>query len=105
MFGGSEQVRVEARLSWDDLLTTVEGELRQLRRAEVRASGRFVIEEGRDQSFLTQVRVEGEVRERRDGRYEVRLDYQVAPSVACWVLGILGFLCSVVGGAIFLAPF
>jgi hypothetical protein len=105
MFNGSDQVTVKSSLSFDQVCDRVEDLVNGLGPARFSNSGRFSIEEGRLTSFFTQVRYFGEVRQRKGGEgYLVGIDYEVAPSVACWVIGVAGGLTCLAPGLVFLFP-
>jgi cbb3-type cytochrome oxidase subunit 3 len=105
MFDGGDQVRVNTSLSFDDFCDEVEDVLGQLGPVRVGKSGRFTVDRGRQSGTFTEVQYSGDVRERKGGGgYLVTLDYKVAPSTACLVVGIMGFFLCVVGCFVFLFP-
>lgn len=47
----------------------------------------------------------GSVNEEQPGQYELRVNYQVKPTPACWAIGLLGGLAAVVPALILVIPF
>src|SRR5262245_9022659 len=105
MFNGSEQARVQTSLPLGEVIDRVEDILEGLGPVRFSHSGRFSIEQGRLSAFFMQVRYFGEVRERKGGDgYLVSIDYEVAPSTACWVIGIAGGILCLLPALVFLFP-
>jgi hypothetical protein len=105
MFNGGDQIKVRTNRSFNEVCDIVEDILEDLGPVHMTSSGRFSIDRGRQTATFTQVRYRGDIRERKDGGdFIIALDYEVAPSVTCWVLGIIGFLMCFFPGLLFLFP-
>jgi hypothetical protein len=105
MFNGGDQIRVKTDRSFNDVCDIVEDVLNDLGPVRMSSSGRFSIEQGRQSATFTRVQYRGDIRERSSGDgYVIALDYDVAPSVTCWVLGIVGFVMCFFPGLVFLFP-
>ena len=61
---------------------------------------------GRFQSFATDVKMAGQLyRGRREDEWGLSDSYSVMPSVACWVLSIVGFFRILIGPLLLIIPF
>jgi hypothetical protein len=105
MFYGEDRIKVKTSLEFNKVLQRVEDALDRVGRVKMYESGDFTISGSRLANFLTEIHLEGEVEQKKDGdTYVVHVEYKIEPSVACWVIGIIGFICGLVGALVFLAP-
>jgi hypothetical protein len=57
-------------------------------------------------SFLsTAEAVEGTIRQKRDGEYDVTVGFNTKATVSCWIIGIIGGMCLLLPAAVFAVPF
>lgn len=106
MYGNEESVRFRSDLSGPELERLIEDAASSLGYVQFFRGGEFDISGGRFQSFATDVKMTGYLsRGRRDDEWTVCISYSVAPSTACWVLAILGFLFFLIGLLILIIPF
>jgi hypothetical protein len=104
MFNGGDQIKVSTDRSFTEVCDIVEDILGDLGPVHMSSSGRFSIERGRKSATFTRVRYKGDIRERKGDAYLVALDYEVAPSTTCWVIGIIGFVFCFFPVFVFLFP-
>jgi hypothetical protein len=106
MYKGGERIRVETDRSFEEVCSVVTNILHHLGPVHMTKSGRFTIEDRLHSGTFTDVRYRGDVCERKDGRgYLISLDFEVAPSVTCWVNGLFGFCACVIPVLVFLFPY
>jgi hypothetical protein len=106
MFNGEESIRIRSNLSGSELEEVVEESLGRLGVVEFLRRGEFEVSGNKFSSFATDVRVTGQLsKARREGEWNLRVDYSVQPSAACWVIAVVGFFLCLVGPLILLVPF
>ena len=49
--------------------------------------------------------IEGTIRQKREGQFDVVLNFNTKPTVMCWVIGIIGGLSLFLPAAVFAVPF
>src|SRR4051812_20194391 len=98
MFSGSESVRIRSALSEDEIEAAVEDALAHLGPVSFRGHGDFSVSGRRFKAFLTEVEMDGRLAKgRKDGEWLLTVDYSVQPSLACWLITVVGFLLCVIG--------
>ena len=102
MFKGEEVVSLPAGLSDEQVRANVEESLSKLGRVRIDKRGEISIEP-RDKfgSFMTDVTMTGQIR-KKSGGSEVSVSYNCKPSVANWIISIILFLFTCVGGLVLL---
>lgn len=90
MFSGRESARFSTKLTGSELDEWVEESLSSLGDVEVKDNGRIRVrpKRGTGDSW-TEVSIAGRLRERKNGDWEVELDYNLTVQPMGWVLGIL----------------
>jgi hypothetical protein len=90
MFSGRESARFATERAGSELDEWVEETLSPLGDAEVRENGRIRIRPKRGTGDgWTEVNISGRLRERKNGDWEVELDYNLTVQPMGWVLGLL----------------
>jgi hypothetical protein len=97
MFGGREVARFETRRTGAKLDEWIEDGLSPLGDVEVRGNGNVRIRptSGLRNSWC-EVRIDGRVRERRDGEVEVEVTYDLIVGAGTWVIGVMIILLGVI---------
>lgn len=105
MFSGEERTSVVSTMTDDEFDDCVCRALDRLGSVEVNSDGDLDIRpSGSLVSFFSTISFRGRVSKTDDG-YRVSVQYTLAPSAACWVLGVVLFcLVFMVGGAIIFVP-
>lgn len=105
MFNGDQVVTIPGGLPEDRFYDVLEDALGSLGSVEANNRGDLtIVPRPGLKSFFTDVRMDGWVRRKKSGDYEVTVNYSCSPTTATWVLAVLLFLCTVVGGALILVP-
>jgi hypothetical protein len=85
MFGGDEMVRFAADRPLDDVFDAVEDSLASLGAVRVTRHGEIDVTPRRAfENALAQTRIEGDIKRRKNGDYEVYLSYACALTAAGW---------------------
>ena len=105
MFSGEESVRIADQRGDDRTYDFVEQNLESLGRVRVSDRGRISITpRGSFEGALAKATMEGSVRRRNKGGYEVSISYTCSFTTLGWVIFIIGFLLFLLGLLVILAP-
>jgi hypothetical protein len=104
MFNGEERVTISTDLPEEEFDEKVQQALESLGEVEISKGGGIVIFPKTSMvSFFSTASMTGKIKATDDG-YKVNVQYTIAPSSACWVLAILLFCFSFIGGGIIFVP-
>jgi hypothetical protein len=104
MFNGEERVTISTDLPAEAFDEKIQEALESLGQVEISKGGGIVIFLKTSMvSFFSTASVTGKIKATDDG-YKVNVEYSIAPSAACWVLAVLLFCFSLVGGGIIFVP-
>jgi hypothetical protein len=93
MFTGEEHTRIRSTLPFDDLLEQVKKSLKTIGRVRMSPEGDFTIDAQRLANFAWDVKIEGWVEPRKNpDDYSIGINYQINPTTAGLILGILFFM-------------
>jgi hypothetical protein len=105
MFSGEESIRMADQGGDDKTFDLIESELASLGRVKVSDRGRMsVYPKSSFDGTLTKVTMEGSVRQRKNGEYEVLVNYTCTLNTLGWVILVLGILFLLIGIAVLIAP-
>jgi hypothetical protein len=105
MFSGEDVIDIHSTLPEAEFHEKVEEALRSLGRVRIGKRGELTIEPRNSlKSFLTEVTLEGTIREKRKDDYEVALFFDCSPSVVNWILTIVLFFTTCIGVVVVFAP-
>ncbi len=105
MFKGEQSTSIASNLSEEQFYEKVQSELGTLGRVKVSKKGDISIEAKESlKSFLTDITMDGSIKKRSNGEYEVVVSYSLAPSVINWVAAVVLFITTCFGAAIVLVP-
>jgi hypothetical protein len=105
MLRGEEFVRIRTNLPRERVQRAVEDALEMVGCVEFYNSSEFRISGNKFSSFATDVHLNGYIRKRKDSdEYTVTIFWSVAPSAACWIIGIVGLFLCLVGPVVFVFP-
>ncbi len=105
MFNGDERVKIATDVGADEFEKHVKESFEPLGEVEISKRGEmFITPRSSLASFFATVRIDGKISNTKEG-YKVDVSYSVAPSQACWLVAVLGFLfLCMIGGGIIFAP-
>ena len=104
--GNETTIRFQTDLSPGEIKSVVADELGRLGYVSFHGRGNFDISGGTLNSFLTDVRLGGQLyRGRYDDEWAVRVYCEVKPSGACWTFAILGLLFFLLGMLVLIVPY
>ena len=91
----------------DAVIKQVEDSLSQVGQTSITKKGVISLNpKSKYSGFLsTADAIEGAVRQKRDGQYDVTLSYNTKATITCWVVGIIGGLSLLLPAAVFAVPF
>jgi len=107
MFNGEQSTSIASDLPEEQFYQRVEQSLKKLGRVKISSKGSISIEPKDSimmMGFLTDAKMDGSVKKRSNGEYEIVVNYSLAPSMLNWILAVVLFCTTVVGAAIIIAP-
>ena len=102
-----EATKITSTQPFETVLKQIEDSLSQVGQAAITKKGVVNLNpKSKYSNFLsTADAVEGSVRLRRDGEYDVTIGYGTKATIMCWMIGIIGGLGLVLPAAVFAVPF
>lgn len=102
-----EAATISTAQSFEAVIKQVEDSLSQVGQTSITKKGIInVNSKSKYSGFLsTADAIEGTVRQKREGQYDVALTYNTRATVGCWIIGIVGGLTFLLPAAVFAVPF
>ncbi len=103
-----ESTKITSTLPFDIVLKQIEDSLSQVGQATITKKGAINLNpKSKYSSFLsTADAIEGSVRLKRDGEYDVTIIYGTKATIMCWMIGIIGGVSFLLlPAAVFAVPF
>jgi hypothetical protein len=106
MFSGEDSIRIKSKLSEEELEAIIEDALDRLGRVRFGNRGSFTVNGKKFENAFAKTQITGDLSKgRKDGEWELSVNYTVSPTPLLWVLAAVLFLfIFIVGGAIILLP-
>ena len=102
-----EMITITTAQSLEAVIKQVEDSLSQVGQASITKKGGVNLNpKSKYNGFLSVAEaIEGTVRQKREGQFDVVLNYSIKATVMCWLIGIFGGLCLILPIAVFAVPF
>lgn len=102
-----EMITITTAQSLEAVIKQVEDSLSQVGQASITKKGVVNLNpKSKYNGFLSVAEaIEGTVRQKREGQFDVVLNYSIKATVMCWLIGIFGGLCLILPIAVFAVPF
>lgn len=108
MFRGEDSVTFETKMPIDKILEEIEEALRELGRVEIAKKGGISIEpKGKFKKIFADALMEGTLRQSKKNprQFTLTVAYDINPTIACWIIGIVTGLATCFGFLFFLFPY
>lgn len=102
-----EATKITSTQPIETVFKQIEDSLSQVGQVSITKKGIISLNpKGKYSSFLsTADAIEGSVRLKREGEYDVTISYNTKATIMCWIIGIIGGLSMLVPAAVFAVPF
>lgn len=100
-------ITVDSSQSFEEVIKEVENCLTQIGQATITKKGVITVNpKAKYTGVLSKANsIEGTVRQKREGQFDIVLTYSVSATIMCWVIGIFGGLCLLLPVAVFAVPY